>query len=80
MSTVPFDTLKLADRLQAGGFSEEQAKTAASALSEAMAGAELVTKDHLDARLTSLEQRLTIKMGGMFVVAVGVLTALIRLL
>jgi hypothetical protein len=35
MSTVPFDTLKLADRLAAGGFTEEQAKTAASALSGA---------------------------------------------
>jgi len=76
MSAVPFDTLKLADRLQAGGFSPEQSRTAASALAEAMAGAELATK----ADLRDLEQRLTIRLGGMLVVAVGVILAAIRYL
>jgi hypothetical protein len=32
MTAVPFDTLKLADRLEAGGFSAEQARTVAGAL------------------------------------------------
>lgn len=45
MSTA-FDTLKLADRLAAGGFTQEQAKTAASALSEALT-ADLATKTDL---------------------------------
>jgi hypothetical protein len=42
--SVAFDTLKLADRLAAGGFTTEQSRTAASALSEAFT-ADLVTKD-----------------------------------
>ena len=44
MTAVPFDTLKLADRLQSGGFTPEQSRTAASALAEAMSGADLVAK------------------------------------
>jgi hypothetical protein len=78
MSAVPFDTLKLAERLEAGGFTPEQARTAASALAEAASGAELVTKTYLDDRLTVLEQRLTIRLGGMLVIAVGVVLAAIR--
>jgi hypothetical protein len=37
MTSVPFDTLKLADRLQAGGFLPEQAKAASAAMAEALA-------------------------------------------
>ena len=44
MAVVPFDTLRLADRLAAGGFSPEQARTAATAFADAMTGADLVTK------------------------------------
>lgn len=80
MIAVPFDTLKLAERLQAGGFTEQQAKTVAAAFAEAVSGAELVTKDYLDMRLRDLEQRIVIKMGGMLVVAVGVIAALVKLL
>ena len=42
--------------------------------------ADLVTTPKLDKRLTELELRLTIKMGGMLVVAVGLLVAAQRLL
>ena len=45
-----------------------------------MTGAELVTKDYLDGRLIALEQRLTIKLGSMLVVAIGVIAALVKLL
>jgi hypothetical protein len=45
-----------------------------------MSRAELVTKDYLDARLIALEQRLTIKLGSMLVVAVGGIAALVKLL
>jgi hypothetical protein len=44
MSAVPFDTLKLADRLQAGGFTPEQARTVASALADVASSADLGTK------------------------------------
>jgi hypothetical protein len=76
MSAVPFDTLKLADRLQAGGFTAEQAHTFASALAEAASGADLVTKQDL----LATEQRLTIRLGGMLVVLAGVLSAVFHYL
>ena len=44
MAVVVFDTLKLADRLQAGGFTAEQARTASSAFAEAVSGYDLATK------------------------------------
>ncbi|MSP88158.1 MAG: hypothetical protein EXQ92_05000 [Alphaproteobacteria bacterium] len=78
MNAVPFDTLKLADRLQSGGFTVEQAKAAATALADAMGGADLVTKEYLDSRLGDLEQRITIKMGSMMVIAVGAVAALVK--
>ncbi len=80
MTAVPFDTLKLAERLQAGGFSVDQARAAASAFAEVATGVEVVTKPYLDDRLVALEQRLTIRLGGMIVIAVGVLLAAIRYL
>jgi hypothetical protein len=80
MKAVPFDTLKLADRWQAGGFTPEQARTFASALAETAASADLATKSFLEERLTALEQRLTIRLGGMLVIAVGVILAALRYL
>jgi hypothetical protein len=87
MNAVPFDTLKLADQLQAGGFSPEQARAAASALADVASGADLATKQDLPATkqdikrdLVELEQRLTIRLGSMLVIAVGVILAAIRYL
>jgi hypothetical protein len=76
MSAVPVDTLKLAERLQAGGFTAEQARAAASALAEVAAGAEIATKRDL----VDLEQRLTIRLGGLIIAAVGVILAALRYL
>ncbi len=118
MTAVPFDTLKLADRLEAGGFTAEQARTFAATLAEAASGAELATKADVSGSetalrrdlvaletavksdvdqlrtavksdidqlrtmvksdLVDLEQRMTIRLGGMLVVAVGVLLAAMR--
>ena len=47
MAAVPFDTLKLARRLEAAGFPGKQAGDTAEALAEAMSGAELATKSDL---------------------------------
>lgn len=87
MSSVPFDTLKFAEKLQAGGFSPEQARAASAAFAEIMAGAELVTKADLKAEVATirtdlryLEHGMTIKLGGMLVVAAGVIVAAQRLL
>ena len=57
MTAVPFDTLKLADRLQSGGFSAEQARTVAGALAEAVTGSEIATKQDLANLATKDELR-----------------------
>jgi len=49
MAVVAFDTLKLADRLQAGGFTADQARAAASAFADAMVDSDLATKVDLAA-------------------------------
>lgn len=71
MTAVPFDTLKLANKLEQTGFTPDQAKGAAAALAEAL-GDEMVTKTYLDARLKDLQ--LTI--GAMVVALGGVLVAI----
>ncbi len=76
MTAMPFDTLKLARSLRdKAHFPPEQAEGVADALSEAFQ-AEIATRTDL----RELEQRLTIKIGSMFVVAIGILTALLKLL
>jgi hypothetical protein len=75
MAAIPFDTLKLARQLrEKAGFTPEHAAAAAEALAEAVGGADLVTK----ADLRELEQRLTIRFGGMLVIAVGIILAALR--
>nr|WP_294526868.1 hypothetical protein [uncultured Rhodopila sp.] len=105
MTAVPFDTLKLADRLQAGGFDAEQACTISSALADAAASSDIATKQDVGALkqdlsaletsvrrdlsalettfkrdLVDLEQRVTIRFGGMLVAAVGIILAAFRYL
>jgi hypothetical protein len=76
MGAIPFDTLKLARTLRdKAKFSSDQAEGVADALAEAFQD-EIATKTDL----RELELRLTTKIGGMLVVAVGVLAALIKLL
>lgn len=114
MAAVPFDTLKLARRLEAAGFPGRQAGDTAEALADAMSGAELATKSDLalvradvDALRTVLKAEiasvrtelkadiaalrielkadielvrrdLTIRLGSMMVVAVGVIIAVLK--
>ncbi len=74
MSAIPFDTLKLAKSLRdAAKLTPEQAEGFASAPAEAFQDQVAPKND-----LALLEQRLTIKVGGMLVIAVGILTALIK--
>jgi hypothetical protein len=81
MTGVAFDTLKLARRLrEQAGFTAEHAKAAAEALAEAIGGADLATKSDTQMALRDLEQRLTIKFGGMLIVAVGIILAALRYL
>ena len=79
MAAIPFDTLKLARQLrEKAGFTPEHAEAAAETLAEAGGGADLVTKSDLQSALRDLEQSLTIRFGGMLVVAVGIILAALR--
>jgi hypothetical protein len=91
---VMFDTLKFARHLEASGLAPTVAAGAAEALADALVGSNLVTKDDLRNEITGvrgeitglrhemelLRRDVTIKVGGMMVIAVGVLLAAIRYL
>ena len=102
MNAVPFDTLKLARDLEAAGLTPPVAAGAASALADALIGADLVTKADLLGSIGSLEARMsarfdlietkfeskiellrrdmTIRLGSMLIVAVGVILTAMRLM
>ena len=82
MSAITLDPLNFATRQNRGGVPPEQAEAEAEALAEVfdLAGRDLATKEYLDARLTQLEQRMTIKLGALMVGAVGIVAALVKLL
>ena len=71
--SAPFDTLKLARRFEAAGIEHKQAGDMAEAIAEATVGADLVTKTDLKNALEDLGQKLTIRFGGMLIVAVVLL-------
>ena len=56
---------------QAEVLAEEQAR---------LVNEQLVTKEYLDGRFLQMEQRMTIRLGGMTVVAVGVIATLVKML
>lgn len=87
MNAVPFDTLKMAHRLEEAGFPARQAAGASEALAEALTGADLATRSDIATLRTELRSEMellrrdvTIKFGSMIVIAVGVLLAAIRYL
>ena len=55
MTAVPFDTLKLATKLEETGFTREQARGAASALAESLEGSNLATKPDLKEAIAELK-------------------------
>ncbi|MEW6488356.1 MAG: DUF1640 domain-containing protein [Thermodesulfobacteriota bacterium] len=73
--TAAFDTLQYAKKLRAVGFTEEQAEVQAEALADIIVS-ELDTKRDL----RELEYRLIIRLGGMIVVAIGIVATLVKLL
>lgn len=80
MTTITFDTLKFVRKLKEAGFEEKQAEAVSDAFKEAQGDAQPITKEYLDARLLLLEQRMTIKLGAMLCVGIGVVAALVKLL
>ena len=75
MSTVTFDTHAFVKDLTRAGMPEEQAEVLARSQA-ALIDEKLATKQDLK----ELELRLTIRLGSMMVVAVGVVAALVKLL
>ena len=91
MNAVPFDTLKLARDFETAGLAAPVAAGVAAALADALISADLVTKKDLTGAITSLEARLeskiellrrdmTIRLGSMLIVAVGVILTAMRLM
>jgi hypothetical protein len=62
MSPVAFDTLELAQRLEAAGFPPEQAQDVARPLSETIGDA-VVTRDYLDLRLDQTRSEIDLRFG-----------------
>lgn len=79
MSGIQFDTLEAARNLKAAGLEEPHAEAIVTTMSRAV-NENMVTKADLKAELSALEQRITIRLGGLIVAGVGFLAALIKLL
>ena len=82
MGAVPFDTLALARKLEAAGFSHEQAQNTAAALADVLSEQVATRQDIKDLRveLREMEQRLTIRLGAMLAASIAIVAALVRLL
>jgi hypothetical protein len=83
MSSVAFDTLKLAQRLEAAGFPPKQAQDMASAISDTIIDT-VVTREYLDLRLAELKAEILKWMFGVVglqtLAILGGLAALLRLI
>ena len=86
MTTIVFDTHAFVKELAEAGMPEKQAEVLARSQAT-LIDEKLATKQdlkELEARLRSnmkeLELRLTLRLGSMMVVAIGVVTALVKLL
>jgi len=93
MATITFDTLKFANKLKSAGVLPEHAEAEAEALADIFEInlKEVATKEdikHLEERLCErfddkfiqLEQRMTIKLGALMVIAVSAVATLVKLL
>ena len=87
MTVLTFDTHEFVTSLKRAGFVEEQAEAVVNTVKKAQTEADLATRADLDSvannlryEMRELEHRLTMRFGGMLVVAVGVLAVLIKVL
>ncbi len=74
-----FDTYENVKKLRAAGFTEQQAEVQTKIIAELL-DQRLVTRHYLDERLKELEYRLVLRLGGMIVVAIGIIAMLVKLL
>ena len=78
MSTLTFDTHAFVKKLTAAGMPEQQAEAVTTMVQEVRETDQSQIATKTDLQL--LEQRMTIKLGGLIVVATGLLMAAIRYL
>ncbi len=78
-TAITFDTYENVKKLKAAGFTEAQAEVQTRIVAE-LVNEQLVTRNYLDERLKELEYRLVLRLGGMVVVAIGVMATLVKLL
>ena len=78
MSTITFDSLKLADKLKTAGFTAEQAEAVVRVIAEAQD--ELVTKKDLDIALAPLKADIHLLKWMMGFVLAGVVGILLKLI
>ncbi|MDH2329169.1 hypothetical protein QCN27_20175 [Cereibacter sp. SYSU M97828] len=74
-----FDTHQFARKLKTAGFAEDQVDTLI-ALAVESTPKEIVTKSDLKSELSLLENRLTMKIGGMILATIAILTAITNIL
>lgn len=84
--TMAFDTLAYAKKLEAAGFTSEQAEVQAAALAQ-IVDERLATKQdiallqrYIKEREERLTYRLTLRLGTMLVAAVGIVATLVKIL
>jgi len=83
MASVTFNTYEFIKKLEDAGLNEKQAAAITTGILRIHDSADLATKAdlrELELRLRELELRMTIKLGSMMIIAVGVLTAVIKFL
>ncbi len=80
MSTITFDTHKFIRKLRDAGFDEDKAEAVAASFQEAQSDALPVTRDHLDARIYEMENRLVKWGGGLVLGQFAMIAALVKLL
>ena len=74
-----FDSLIYARKMEAAGFTRQQAEAQADALRE-IVNERLATRDIFEMRIRELEYSLIIKLGSMIVGAVAVIAALLTIM
>ena len=77
-TAIVFDTLRYANRLKVAGVPEKQAEIQAETLAEII-DERLATKQDLKYGLKELEARMTVKLGSIMLVGLGLLVLLMKL-
>lgn len=72
-----FDAYSFVQKLKIAGFSPEQVDTLIDLAHESTLP-DLVTNQSIDSRLTMLEQRMTIKLGGLIITSIAALATFLK--